>query len=368
MKRRIGIDCRLSGIEHAGIGRYIEELVVRVTKDTSVDWVLFVSRANQLPIEKSDHIKIVKTPVRHYTLREQVFMSVYFLRENLGLLHVPHFNVPIWYPRKYIVTIHDLLWHERQGSGQTTLSPLIYRFKYWAYKIVASLAIIRAAEVIVPAETTKKSILALYPGTKSERLIVTKEGVDRKWRSSDKLSDANNREPKILFYTGSLYPHKNVRLVIRALEQLPGYVLHISSSRNIFLDELKKEIKKLDVEKQVVFRGRLSDEELKETYQKEVFALVQPSFSEGFGLTGLEAMAAGVPVLASEIDIFKEVYGKAFIGFDPSSVDSFVAAVRKLEASDRQTLIELGKEHVEPYSWDKMTKATIEVYNKAQFV
>ena len=365
MKQTIGIDCRLAGIEHAGIGRYIEELVRHLTQNTSITWVLFFQKEKQLPwLMESDHIRIVVTPIRHYTIEEQVVMPSVFLREKLDLLHVPHFNVPLFYNKPFVVTIHDLLWHDQRGENMTTLSPLIYSAKYRAYKLVSSKAISRAQQVLVPATTVKETITSHMSGIDAKKIVVTYEGVDEFWFQTDTKRAPIQDSEKILFYTGSLYPHKNVMLVVRSLKELPAYHLYISSSRNVFVDKFMKEVEQEGMSERVTHLGRLSDEELRFWYHRST-ALVQPSLSEGFGLTGVEALAAGLPLLASNIPIFTEIYKNTCISFDPMYPASFVEAVHVLEGKDRTKMILKGKKQAKEYSWEKMAQQTLEVYQTA---
>lgn len=363
---RVGIDCRLSGIEHAGIGRYIEELVRELLVHEDITWILFFQKQNQLPwLKEQANVISVVAPVRHYTLREQLVMPGIFASQHLDLLHVPHFNVPIFYRGPYVVTIHDLLWHDQQGSGMTTLSPLMYAAKYRAYRYISSQAIRRARAVLVPAQTIKQTVLDHVAGLDANKVFVTYEGVDPKW-FGNKLEIENRKlkiGERILFYTGSLYPHKNVMMVARALKQLPGFSLYISSSRDVFVTNFMKEVKTLGLADRVTHLGRLDDRELRSWYRKS-FALVQPSLSEGFGLTGIEAMAAALPVLASDIPIFREIYQNACTYFDTMFEDSFVAAVRKFEQADRGKIIKQGIQLARHYSWKQMAEETLAVYKK----
>ncbi|HSW89455.1 MAG TPA: glycosyltransferase family 1 protein [Patescibacteria group bacterium] len=361
-KKRIGIDCRLAGVENAGIGRYIEELVRRVIQDERFEWILFLSRKNQLDwLTPRDGVKIVIANTRHYTLREQVFMPKVFAKEELDLLHVPHFNVPLLYKGPFVTTIHDLLWHEQRGSRVTTLSPLMYTLKYGAYRLTTSKAATKAAAIIVPTKSISKTIQKLLPKVDGKKIHVTYEGVDEKWFNS---ATSRGQAEKILFYTGSLYPHKNVLLVAKALQQLPEYTLCISSSRSVFLKKFLKETVDLGVRERVRYLGHLSDNELRRWYGRS-FALVQPSFSEGFGLTGLEAMAAELPVLASDIPVFTEIYDGACESFDPKSLESFVTSLHKLEKADKEKVVKKGIAQAKKFSWDKMVKETIDVYEGA---
>ena len=360
---RIGIDCRLAGRKHAGIGRYIENLVTRLPKlSPETQWVYFFSDEAQAAevLEKTTfpNVKIVLAPIRHYSFAEQTQLPRIFQRENLDLLHVPHFNLPLLYRGKVVMTIHDLLWHEHIGLEVTTLPAWQYHLKHFAYKLVVAFAMMKAKTIFVPAEVIKQTIARYYPGA-AKKVVVTKEGVAEEFRRVGAAKEVT----KTLVYVGSLYPHKNVRLVIDALPQLPDFELHIVGTRTVFQDDVMAYVKKAGLGKRVKFLGYVSDEKLAEMY-KSAFSLIQPSFSEGFGLTGVEAMAAGAPVLASDIPVFQEIYQDAAIYFDPKSVESFCAAVQKLTETNRAELIKKAHGIANHYSWDSMSKLTFSSYLK----
>lgn len=379
----IGIDCRLSGPTHAGIGRYIENLLLHLPYDDSQwQWVLFFHNQDQTPQTPSftqalnqGRVKIVITPIRHYSLAEQIKLPSIFNRYKLDVLHVPHFNVPIGLSpkQKLIITIHDLLWHEQRGSSVTTLSPWVYWLKYLGYRFVSRFAVHRAKHILVPSKTVANVVSDHYPNVAS-KITVTYEGVSEELKSDKKVSDSPTKNPaktakvapkvheNTLLYVGSLYPHKNVSLVLQALVKLPEFKLEIAGSRSVFRDAIAEQAKKLGVEDQVIFLGFVPDHELVTKYQQSL-ALVQPSLSEGFGLTGLEAMAVGGAVLASDIAVFREIYQDGAVYFDPHQVDSFVAAVSEL-AHKRSTLVTSGQKIADNYSWQTMTDQTLTAYRQ----
>lgn len=366
-KRTIGIDCRLGGLAHAGIGRYVAELVQRVTKSTqNYNWVLFCTDKTQavelLQGRKTDRtLRIIYSPIRQYSFGEQMVLPDIFNSVPLDLLHVPHFNVPIMYDKPFVVTIHDLLWHEYRGKDVTTLNPLMYWPKYWTYRFVTKRAVEKAKKIFVPTKTVKKTVDKYYPQV-IDKVAVTYEGIGTELVSYAPKVKNVARKKKHLLYVGSLYPHKNISLVLEALENLPEYVLELVGSRNVFQERIREEVSDRGLEERVIFSGRISDEELAQEYAAAT-ALIQPSLSEGFGLTGLEALAFNTPVIASDIPIFHEVYGKAAIYFSKHSTASFIAAVQEVEkASVRATLQKNAASVQKRYSWDTLAAETLAGY------
>lgn len=158
-----------------------------------------------------------------------------------------------------------------------------------------------------------------------------------------------------IVYTGNLYPHKNIPLLISAVEKLK-INLKIVCARNVFENRLPKS-------KYVEFLGRLTDEDLIEVYKKSQ-AFVFPSLIEGFGLPGLEAMAVGLPVIAACASCLPEIYQDAALYFDPHDVNDLTAKIKSvLENEDlRKDLIKKGLAQVKKYSWAKMANQTWEIY------
>lgn len=365
---RIGIDARLGGAKHAGIGRYVEELLRGlIALQSKHTWVVFCESRDQFrwleEFAKSSGstVELRVVPVRHYTFREQVFMPIAFLVARLDLLHVPHFNVPLGYGGRFIITIHDLLWHEVKDHRATTLPPWLHGLKHRAYKLVAEHAIRRAQVIIVPSKEVKRKLLDLNPRVKAE---VIYEGVTPVEPSTG-YRLASLKDP-FLLYVGSLYPHKNVESVLRALKLLPDYTLVVCSSRSVFSEKFVNTAKKIGVQERLRMLGYVSDADVA-SLEKRAIALIQPSKSEGFGLTGLEALCNGAPVLASDIPVFREIYGEFAVFTDTSSPRAIADAVLQLaqQQSYWREKIQSGKaDLLQKYNWPTMARHTLELYER----
>ena len=160
--------------------------------------------------------------------------------------------------------------------------------------------------------------------------------------------------PQIV-YTGNLYPHKNISILIEAVERLK-INLKIICARSVFEKRLPKS-------KYVEFLGKLTDQEVIEVYKKSQ-AFVFPSLIEGFGLPGLEAMAVGLPVIAANASCLPEIYGDAALYFDPYDVNDLVEKIKSAITNDnlKKDLIKKGLAQVKKYSWAKMSSQTWEIY------
>jgi len=124
---RIGIDCRLWSVS---TGRYVRELVGQLSKlDTENEYVLFLLKADLDKPQAPPNFKKVVANIPIHSFAEQAFMPILALKENLDIFHVPYINVPIFYPKKFICTIHDLTILKVNTGRASTRSFLFYQMK-----------------------------------------------------------------------------------------------------------------------------------------------------------------------------------------------------------------------------------------------
>lgn len=170
-------------------------------------------------------------------------------------------------------------------------------------------------------------------------------------------------------YVGNAYPHKNLKRLIKAMVNLNRKVkeniqLYIVSSRNVFTKRLEKLTVELKAEEYIKLLGFVPDEKLKVLYKKSL-GFIFPSISEGFGLPGLEAMNAQTLVACSDIPVFKEIYKDIPIYFNPFDVNSISDSMKLILDMDpeaREKRIEKGLDLAKTYSWSKMAKETLKIY------
>ncbi len=372
---KIGIDARLYGLENTGIGRYTMELIHELLKIDSQNQYVFFLRPNHIDdIPDKTNVKKIIVDIRHYTLKEQLKLPKIIAAENLDFIHFPHFNVPLCLKTPFVVTIHDLLWHDVIGYNVTTLNPIIYSLKYLAYRLVVRRSITASRQIITPSKWVKNQLLKRFP-VSPQKITITYEGINSSFRPKNIIGPSGMarsftvKKPFIV-YTGSLYPHKNVAVVIKALRKINRTAktkvsLVLVSARSIFTDQVRQLAYDLDQESFVKFAGFLEDAALARLY-REASALIHPSLSEGFGLTGLEAMAVGLPVIASTSGSLPEIYAEAALYFNPKNEQELAQKILQIisQTKLRQTLISAGEKQVQKYSWKTMAEQTLALYEE----
>ena len=129
-------------------------------------------------------------------------------------------------------------------------------------------------------------------------------------------------------------------------------------------------IKRENAEEYVKLMGFVPDKKLG-NFLSESIAFVFPTLSEGFGLPGLEAMASGTLVVASDIPVLKEVYKDHAIYFDAMNPESIAEALEKsltMNQKERVERIKKAKEFIKTYSWDKMAEETLKIYESCNSI
>ncbi len=386
---KIAIDARMYGLEHAGIGRYVMNLIHEIEKTSTAkmagklkieNWeIILLVRKNKYEEIKKEYGKVFEIIIAdypHYSIREQLLLPLQLIKLRPDLVHFPSFNIPLLYLGRKITTIHDLIKHQSRGPETSTRRQPLYWFKYLIYLVISKFAVASSAKIIVPSLWTKKELIRQYH-LPAGKIIVTYEGADSKFsiakqqaplisnfqfsKKQEILAKYKIKKPFVV-YTGSLYPHKNIKRLIEAVKLLK-ISLVVVCARSVFFDRLGQEVKRLGAEKYVNLAGFVPDEELAVFYS-EASAFVFPSLIEGFGLPGLEAMAAGLPVVAADSSCLPEIYGEAALYFNPLDYRDMAAKIKKVinNQSIRDRLTQSGYKQVAKYSWQKMAQQTLEVY------
>lgn len=367
---KIGIDARFIGPQGTGLGKYTEKLIINLAKiDTKNDYAIFLRKNNWDYLKLKKNFKKIPADIPWYSLEEQIKMPGILNAENLDLLHIPHFNVPFLYRKKFVVTIHDLIHHHFKETSATTRNEIVFNLKRIGYRMIINRAIKKSEKILVPSNFVKEEIIKYFKIV-PQKIVVTYEAAEEEYFEKHQSSIVNRQSA--LLYVGNAYPHKNLECLLDALGilntkyKIPNTKLILVCPRDTFSDRLKSEINKRNLA-DVELKGYLSVIELARLFS-EATAYVFPSLSEGFGIPGLNAMAVGIPVISSEIPTLKEVYGDAALYFNPKDPGDIAAKIKKvlIDKETRTVLVEKGRVQVKKYSWQKMAQETLKIYESFQ--
>ncbi len=370
---RIGFDFRMGGSVNSGIGRYVFELLTHILEQDRVNqYVIFFHPQNSAPadiekLKKFTNTELVPAPYRHYSLSEQLFFPRLLKKHNLDLVHFPNFNVPVFYRKPFVVTIHDMVHHKISGHKKSHL------LHFYGYKYVINRAAHKSQAIITVSEAAKKDIVELL-GVPEEKVKVIYEApflpvaADLDAESIKKRYLINK---PYFFFVGTLERKKNIIGLAKGFQKfLDKYKLDmdlvIAGKADKHYPEIKFEALQQVNPKHVVFTDFVSDETLAGLY-RGAFAFITASLHEGFGLPGVEAMQFGLPVLASDTAVLNEVYDNAAIYFDPLNPDD-IAEKMKLLAQDEQFYQRMQERSIERYrlfDWEETAKHTLSIYRVA---
>lgn len=349
---KIAIDARM--INMSGIGTYIQHLL----KYNKYDVVL--GDEKELGAYNVKNIIKFNSPI--YGIKEQLKFPYKKLRElKPDILHIPHYNIPIFYRGKMIVTIHDL-------------THLIYKeflpnnFAYLYAKFMLGLAIKKSVKVITVSENTKNDIIKIFK-TNPEKIEVIYNAAGNEFIKKDKenikylykkYSIPKNK--KIIMYVGNLKPHKNLERLLRAFSKINKkdcYLLLVGKAFKKYnvLEKLEEDLK---ISNKVIHTGMVEQEELVDLYNlADLF--VFPSLYEGFGIPILEALACGTPVICSNTSSLPEVGGDVVEYFNPLDVEEIKNTIeRKLKDKNNINY----EKQLKKFDWEKSVKETKELYRK----
>ena len=347
-------------------GRYIERLLEYLqTVDTDQRHryiVLLAPKDMDTWAPRSKRFTKVACRYKEFTFAEQLLMAVQLYRLRADLVHFGMIQQPILYLKKTVTTAHDIT---NVRFGNPAKNRLIFAIKRWIYIRVIHIVVFKSKRIITPTQYIKDDI-ARFTNANSRKFTVTLE-------ASDPIPDKPVEMPELvdkqfIMYVGRPTPHKNLERLIDAFallqETYPDLQLVLAGRKDANYRRIVRMVKKRDLQ-HVVFTDFVTDGQLRWLYE-HCAAYIFPSLSEGFGLPGLEAMNHGAPVVSSNATSLPEVHGEAAHYFDPLDVEDMARAIKDVLSKDelRRELIKKGRKQVAKYSWERMARQTLDVYNE----
>ncbi len=359
----ICIDMRPALSRATGVGVYLHNLVTALAElDHENSYHLFSSSWKERFQEKfhgkNVHIHDKYWPVKllTYSWNHFSFPTMESLvRVALDIVHSP---TPLAIPSKHaqqIITVHDLYFyfHPEQVIKEMRRD----------YPVMLQKNCLKSDAIIAVSEHTKAQLVE-HLKIPSSKIYTVHHGADPFFSKSVSKEESETvkktfgiTQPYFLF-VGSLEPRKNLSHLMDAFEKMPLGVQLVLCGPEGWGDDLSG-----TVSSNVIRTGYVSRNALRTLYQNAI-ALVIPSIDEGFGLTLLEAMAAGIPVIASLIPAFCEIGADAFYPVDTEHSNRLREAMQEVHSdqSIRSQLIAKGKERLKRFTWRESAQKTLDIY------
>ena len=357
-------------------------------------------RENGMQPVRSPHnnvkAKVLRWPWKFFWTQGRLSLEMIFHRPDI--LFVPAHALPIFHPKKSVVTIHDigfrnnasLYEHNQIGADSRRRRSFInfcirlitfgkygatsFDYLEWSTKF----ALHQAATIIAISQFTKSELLSAYK-PKPEKISVVYNGYSEDLyhplpddRTSDEVLQRYGISRPYFFYVGRLEKKKNTATLIEAFALLKSkqgenfkHKLCLVGDASYGFDEIKYTIHEYGLVNDVIVTGWIAEKDLPYIFARAE-AFVFPSNYEGFGIPLLQAMATGTPIAASNIASIPEIVQEAAILFDPKDSQDIAEALARVlfDETLRKNLIERGNQRVKQFSWQNTARETLEIFNK----
>jgi glycosyltransferase involved in cell wall biosynthesis len=366
---RIGIDAHHLNGKPQGSRTYLLELIQalsRLAPSLDDELVIYSFRpeetAGLLRAERLKHRRVFPDSAR---LRLPFVLPALALRDRLSVLHSQYVAPPFSLVPD-VVTIHDILFETHpelfEGAFSQRSVALIRRTAR------------RAAIVLTVSDFSRRALVERYQ-LSPEKVLVTPNGVDREaFRPMEAEPSAIREHYRLdgpfVLSVGRIEPRKNLLRLIRAFsrarEKLSGGIRLVIAGQEDFRSRDVFEEAARQAEGSVRFLGAVPDPDLPALYNLAE-ALTYPSLAEGFGIPVLEAMACGIPVLASPRGALPEVGGDAVLWVEPEDEEALARGIETIltDSELRGRLRAAGPHRAARFDWKDTAKGTLEAYRRA---
>jgi len=363
----IGIDASRSNIKQkTGTEYYSYEIIKGITRSKKYKFRLYSKTPiNYLPKSENIENKVMRFP----RLWSQFRLSLEIFLNSPDVLFEPAHTIPLYHGKKVVVTLHDV--------GFRYYPQLYTPLERYYHHFCMAFSVKHATQIIAVSNATKEDLVKLYKADKN-KITVIYHGFDQKRykpiQKDEKVSPEIKKYLPYIYFIGRLEAKKNVKKLVRAYGNLrrnyPNirHKLVLAGRPGYQYEEIKDEILNLppDIQKDVIETGYVPDD-IVSNFMRFASVFAFPSNFEGFGMPLLEAMASGVPIVASDKTSIPEVVQDAGYLCDPDDTEALEDGLAKviLDHKYREELIKKGLKRAKFFSWEKAAEETLKVIEKA---
>jgi len=367
-----GIDGNEANVEkRVGVNTYSYELLKNLWK-LQDEWK---DKHNLIVYLKDDPVGDMPEETAHFKYKvikgggmwilTRLMPHLFFGTPRCDVLFSPSHYVPLMSPMPRVCSIMDL--------GYLEYTTQFRKKDFWQLKVWSAISISVSKAILAISNSTKEDIVRHYPRSKG-KIYVTPLAYDTS-QFNTSISDEDVRRVRYkhsivtdyVLYLGTLKPSKNIEGLIEAFSRSEirdtRYQLVIAGKKGWMFEPVYKKVKELGLEDRIIFTDFV-DEKDKPALIKGAKLFVLPSFWEGFGLDVLNAMACGVPVVASNVGSLPEVVGTAGVLVDPNDTVSIARGMKEVLLAPKakyNSMVERGLSQAKKFSWEKTARETLKI-------
>jgi len=368
---RIVVDGRM--LSWTGVGRYTHALLEGLEAlDRSNEYVVLMRPDDWSRWQPREaNFQRVECDIDPYSPGEQTALPGILRGLAPDVVHFVTPNAAALYRGTKVVTVHDLTLLDFDTSRGSLPRRTAGKLKRLPFRLILMRQLATATRIVTVTGYVRDQLIKRF-GIDPARISAVWNAADSVHLSAaaEESVDGVTESDSLIFYVGTYFPYKNVRLLIEALALVsrtrPDVKLVLAGKAAEYKDELLALAAARNVSDRVVMPGFITDGQLTWLYRNSRM-YVYPSLSEGFGLQGLEAMAQGLPVLSSTATCLPEVYGDAALYFDPYAADDLAQKIVDLLEKPELAaeLAARGHQRLSMFSWRATAEATHQIYLEA---
>jgi glycosyltransferase involved in cell wall biosynthesis len=347
-----------------GIGWFMHENLKRITAGHPEHTFLFLfDRPFSPEFIYGDNIRplVVPPPTRHpflwYLWFERILPGI-LQKHGAGIYLGPDGYMPLRTNIPCHLTIHDINFHHRPGD--------LPRFTRNYYRKYVPRFAERSVRIATVSEYSKSDIASSY-GIDPGKIDVVYNGVNEIYASlppeeAERYRKLHTGGKPYFIFVGAMHPRKNLLNLLQGFDRFReksglDYKLAIVGEKMFLTGEMEKVYRGMKFRDEVIFKGRLSPDELRTALGASVGMTFIPLF-EGFGIPLLEAMRCGIPILASNVTSLPEIAAGAAIYADPLDLEEIADGMMQLATDPalRARLVKAGRERSGEFSWDRTSE------------